>query len=63
MSAAEMKQIMLDNIKKLEDEQLIESAFSALGRIGITQTKEINLSQHYKKISAQFNDTLKKLAQ
>ena len=63
MGIAEMKQEVIMELSKIEEESKIQEILLFLKTISTQKTLPLNLSQHYNKVNKQYANVLKKLAQ
>ena len=63
MGIEEMKQEVIMELLKIEEESKIQEILVFLKTISIQKTSPLNLSQHYDKVNNQYANVLKKLAQ
>ena len=63
MSIAEMKLKAINEIAKLEDENVIKEILDHLEKVLSGASKAFNLSQHYDKVKETYDDVLQKFAQ
>ena len=63
MGIAEMKQEVINELSKIEEEGKMQAVLVFLKTISTQKTPSLNLSQHYDKVNKQYANVLKKLAQ
>ena len=63
MGIVEMKQEVINELSKIEEESKIQEILVFLKTLSNQEKPPLNLSQHYDKVNKQYANVLKKLAQ
>ena len=63
MGFAEIKQEVLNELSKIEEEDKLKEILVFLRTISTQKMPSLNLAQHYDKVNKQYANVLKKLAQ
>ena len=63
MGIAEMKQEVINELSKIEEEGKMQEVLVFIKTISTQKMPSLNLAQHYDKVNKQYANVLKKLAQ
>ena len=63
MGIAEMKQEVINELSKIEEEGKMQAVLVFIKTISTQKMPSLNLAQHYDKVNKQYANVLKKLAQ